>query len=70
MKKILGILLIAGSLVACNNSSESTTSPDSTNQTTTDSLNAGTGTTGTTMDSTNRMGDTTHTAGSDSTSHK
>ena len=30
MKKFLGILVIAGTLVACNNSGETTTSPDST----------------------------------------
>lgn len=29
MKKFLGILVIAGALVACNNSGESTTSTDS-----------------------------------------
>jgi hypothetical protein len=30
MKKFLGILVIAGALVACNNSGESTTSADTT----------------------------------------
>jgi hypothetical protein len=66
MKKILGILLIAGTLVACNNSGDSTTTTDSANQTT-DSLNAGS--TVTPVDTANRLGDTTHAAGTDST-HK
>ena len=62
MKKFLGIILIAGALVACNNSSESTTGNDSP-ATTGDSLSTiPPATTGDSANMTN-MGDTTHKSG-------
>ena len=60
MKKFLGIILIAGALVACNNSSESTTGNDSP-ATTGDSLS--TIPPATTGDSTANLADTSHKAG-------
>ena len=60
MKKFLGIILIAGALVACNNSSESTTGNDSP-ATTGDSLS--TIPPATTGDSTTNLADTSHRAG-------
>lgn len=66
MKKVLGIVLIAGSLVACNNSSDTTSTSDSTK--TKDSINTMNTTSG---DTSNRMKTDTTTGkmGADST-HK
>lgn len=50
MKKVLGIVLIAGSLVACNNSSDTTSTTDSTK--TKDSINTMNTTSG---DTSNKM---------------
>ena len=50
MKKVLGIVLIAGSLVACNNSSDTTSTSDTTK--TKDSINTMNTTSG---DTSNRM---------------
>jgi hypothetical protein len=65
MKKFLAVLAIAGTLVACNNDGESTTTTDSTNidvNTTT----IGTDTTGLSVDTTTTIGaDTTGTTGTD-----
>ncbi|GAC1418766.1 MAG: hypothetical protein NVS1B13_03610 [Flavisolibacter sp.] len=58
MKKILGVLAIAVSLVACNNSGESSTSTDSTK-----SVNSTT----TTVDSSKMGMDSTHKMVTDST---
>lgn len=65
MKKFLAVIVIAGALVACNNSGESTTTTDSP-ATTTDTSN---------MNTMNTMPDTTHMAGDTSkmmgdTTHK
>ena len=65
MKKFLAVLAIAGTLVACNNEGESTTTTDSTHidvNTTT----IGTDTTGMSMDTTGMNADTTG-AGADTT---
>jgi hypothetical protein len=63
MKKFLGIIVIAGALVACNNSGESTTGADSTatDSSTMNSLPPATG------DSTNMGGDTATHMGGDTT---
>ena len=55
MKKFLGILAIAGVLVACNNSGSSSTATDSTTKTA-DSINASTIPP---ADTTSKMSDTT-----------
>ena len=60
MKKILGILVIAGSLVACNNSSDGTTVNDTLNTNTTDSANTTVNPpAGTITDSSKLLSDTT-----------
>ncbi len=61
MKKILGVLAIAVSLVACNNSGDTSTSSDSTK-----SVNT-TNTTTTTVDSTKMGTDSMHKMVTDST---
>jgi len=65
MKKFLGIIVIAGTLVACNNSGDSTTGTDSTStdSSTMTSIPPATG------DSTNMGADSTH-MGADSTGAK
>jgi hypothetical protein len=56
MKKLFAIIAIAGSLVACNSNSESTTTTDSTStMTTTDSTTMTTDSTVAHMDSTGKM---------------
>jgi hypothetical protein len=55
MKKFLAVIVIAGALVACNNSGESTTGEDTTSTMSGDSLN----TMNTMPDSTNMAGDST-----------
>ena len=64
MKKFLGILVIAATLVACNNSGEGSTNPDSLNNAnavdTTPIINTPVDTnTVMPVDTTNRTGDTT-----------
>jgi hypothetical protein len=54
MKKFLGVIVIAGALVACNNSGESTTSTDSS------TVSTDTTTMNTMSDTTHMAGDTTH----------
>jgi hypothetical protein len=69
MKKFLGILVIAGALVACNNSGESTTGSDSTNadSTTMNQLPPATSDS-TNMGDSSRMGnDTSKRSGTDTT---
>jgi hypothetical protein len=68
MKKLLAVVAIAGTLVACNNSGESTTSNDSTmapadsnqNMMSTDTMKMSTDTSKMGMDTTKMAGDTTH----------
>lgn len=55
MKKILGILAIAGTLVACGNSGETTTTEDTMSTTTVAPIDTTTGI-GTGMDTANRLG--------------
>lgn len=65
MKKFLGIVLIAGALVACNNSGESTTSGDSTNadSASLNTLPPATSDSATLSDSASRVGDSASKAG-------
>ncbi|HWJ92276.1 MAG TPA: hypothetical protein VNR87_14265 [Flavisolibacter sp.] len=65
MKKILGVLLIAGALIACNNSGEGSGTTDTTNHTA-DSLNTAVPGT-TTVDTATLPVDTAHRATTDST---
>ena len=64
MKKILAVIVIAGALVACNNSGESTTNADTTSPMSGDTMN----TMNTMPDTTNMAGDTTKMMGD--TTHK
>ena len=59
MKKFLGILVIAASLVACNNSSDGTTANDTLNTNVTDSNTTVNQTINTTTDSTKVVVDST-----------
>jgi hypothetical protein len=62
MKKFLAVIVIAGALVACNNSGESTTSGDTTTMgtDTMNTMNTMPDTTNMAGDTTKMMGDTTH----------
>jgi hypothetical protein len=59
MKKVLGILAIATTIVACNNSSDAGTAGDTTNTMTSDTTHMSTDTTGMSTDTTRMSADTT-----------
>ena len=63
MKKFLAVLAIAGTLVACNNDSEGTTTTDTTTNIDVNTTTIGTDTTGLGVDTTGMSADTTGAAG-------
>jgi hypothetical protein len=68
MKKILGVLIIAGTMVACNNSSEAGGTNDSTNKDSGSTMAPDTSSNMSTPDTTTHMSDTgTKKTGADTT---